>query len=110
MTYTGLATILGVKGSTMNELIIPFIAGAVAADFVTWLIRSIFLFPLFLKHGAFDAILSIVFGWFIFSLFGLGIKIDNGEEMATAFLSFLAVLALKVTYYSLEYIEDDDDD
>jgi riboflavin transporter FmnP len=110
MTYAGLGAIFGIKGNTMNELVIPLIAGAVGADFLTWIIRSIFLFPLFLKHGVFDAIVSVAFGWLIFAVFGLGIRFDSGEDMATAFLSFLAVLAMKVAYYSIEYIEEDSED
>lgn len=109
-TYTGLGALLGIKGSTMNDLVIPFIAGAVGADFLTWFIRSIFLFPRFLTNGVFDAFVSVGFGWLIFAVLGLGIRFDNGEEMAVAFISFLAVLGLKVAYYSVEYIEEDDDD
>jgi hypothetical protein len=110
MTYAGLATLFGINHNTMNELVIPFIVGAVGADFLTWIIRSVFLFPRFLKHGVFDAIVSVGFGWLIFAVFGLGISFDNGEEMAATFVAFLAVLALKVAYYSIEFLEDDEDE
>jgi len=109
LSYAGLGTILGIKGDTMNAIVIPLIAGAVGADFLTWLVRSIILFPQFPKHGLFDGLVNVGFGWLVFAVFGLGVHFDNSEEMAVAFLSFLGVLALKIGYYAVEFIAQDMD-
>jgi hypothetical protein len=107
LLYGGLGTILGIKRETIDELILPAIAGGVAADILTWLLMSLLTFPRFLKHGIVDAIVNVGFGWFFLSVFGLGVSFENGDAMAIGFLAFLFVLAIKAGYYSVEYLEDD---
>jgi hypothetical protein len=110
LLYGGLGTILGIKRETIDELILPAIAGGVAADIFSWLLMSLLTFPRFLKHGVLDAVVNVGFGWFFLSVFGLGVSFQNGDAMAVGFLAFLFVIAVKAGYYSVEYLEDDMDE
>jgi hypothetical protein len=108
--YGGLGTVLGFKRETIDELILPAVAGGVAGDILTWLLMSFLTFPRNLKHGVLDAIVNVGFGWFFLSVFGLGVSFENGERMAIGFLAFMLVIGVKAGYYSIEYLEDDVDE
>jgi hypothetical protein len=108
--YAGLGTVLGFKRETIDELILPAVAGGVAGDILTWLLISIITFPRHLRHGVLDTIVNVGFGWFFLSVFGLGVSFENGDRTAIGFLAFMFVIAVKAGYYSIEYLEDDGDE
>lgn len=87
------------------------LVGAVLADYLTWFIHSLARLPSQVLHGSYNLAINLVFGWVTFHYLG---PVWHGDTDTTALacLSFLLVGGLKVSYYSLEYIQEtflDDD-
>ena len=97
LTYVGGGTWLE-SNPNMQPFILSLIAGAAFADSMTWLFRSIGLFPLHLKEEFMDlAIMLVVI--FRFSDQAEVLRGFHGAELGGGFLGFMTVFLTKVLFY-----------
>jgi len=107
LAYGGIAGFLAVGGAEAREMLDAVLLGGVLADYSTWLIRSILLFPAQVLHGCYDCCVNALFGWFMWR-FVLPETNLTGQAMGMAFLAFLLVLGIKVAYYGVKFLEEED--
>jgi riboflavin transporter FmnP len=103
--YGSLSAVLGITDAGTAQLVDAVVVGAVVADYVTWLFRSLMLLPSYVLGGAYDACINILFGWILFRVVGLDCHLE-GEGVAVAFLAFLLVTAVKITCYSVGFLRE----
>jgi hypothetical protein len=87
------------------------IAGAYAADFITWLGIHLLQLSDRIKEFGLKAIPNIIAGFVIYKLLQRNLPTD-GVDIAIAFIPFILVLTAKVTYYLLVWngvLRSDDD-
>jgi hypothetical protein len=85
------------------------LAGGALADYLTWMIRTIVLLPTHLWHGCYDCCINLAFGWLLWRFAAPKAEMD-GESIATAFLVFMLVAAVKLAYYTMMFAESEDAD
>ena len=106
---TFLFSIVGFCFALKPEQCVQFVdgalVGAILADYLTWFIISLARLPGQVLHGSYNLAINITFGWLMFHYLG---PVWHGDTDTTALacISFLLVAAIKVAYYSLDYIQD----
>lgn len=86
-----------------DPLLDAVIIGALTADYVTWMARSLMMLPDELLHGAYDALVNILFAVLLFNVHPFNQHYDAEGFATGAFVFFLVVVA-KAVCYSVEYI------
>ena len=86
-------------------LIEALLVGGILADYVTWFGRTVITLPSSLLHGCYDVAINLVFGWYLFRISDLNVNF-SGESLGLAFVSFMLVMGVKVTYYAFLYLGD----
>jgi hypothetical protein len=77
--------------------------GAIFADYATWLVHSLICLPDYLIHGSYDLVAGVLFGWLLFHVAGVDVRVAT-EAMPAAFLTFMLVMVIKVAYYGIELV------
>lgn len=101
--YGSIAGIFAVSHAEAVIIVDAILIGGMISDYSTWFFRNIISLPRNIFHGCYDSIVNILFGWYIFSIAKIKIDLDE-QSIALAFISFLAVLGLKIGYYSVTSI------
>jgi hypothetical protein len=87
------------------------LAGAIAGDYLTWLVWSVIELPDDLLHGCYDACVNTLFGLLVYRLGNIGLRADvNGELLGVMFLAFLLMIGIKIFYLSVLYVEKELED
>jgi len=107
--YGGLAGYLGLTTAEAKGALDAAIFGAVLADFSTWGLRSLALLPSYLWHGCWEGCVNVAFGYVYYRLGSYQLDTDM-ENVALAFVVFLFVAALKVSYYAVQAVMDSTSD
>ena len=102
--YGVVATMFAINHAETAQLLDAAILGAVLADYVTWLVRSLMQLPENLLHGGYDAIINLAFACFFFQVAHFEIT-DDGSAVAAAFMTFMLVLGVKAGYYGLQSVQ-----
>ena len=108
VAYGGLAGFFAFCSAAGNETLDALLVGGVMADYLTWLIRSALLLPSHILHGSYDCCVNVLFGWYMWR-FVLPQTHLQGQAMGLAFLAFLLVLSVKIAYYGVEFVEEDEE-
>lgn len=85
-----------------NPLLDAVAIGAVSADYITWMARSVAVLPNELVHGAYDGAVNILFAVLLFNVQPFDQTYD-AEGFATGALIFFLVVVIKVVCYGIEY-------
>jgi len=101
--YGAVATLFGLAHSEAAQILDGLILGAVLADFLTWLMRSVVQLPEHVTHGAYDTVVNVVFACFFFHVASFTIN-DDGTTILFAFTAFFVVLGCKIGYYGLQAV------
>lgn len=101
--YAMVATAFGLTHSEAAPLLDGIILGAILADFLTWLGRSLVQLPEHLTHGAYDTVVNVGFACFFFHMASFQIT-DDGTSILGAFTAFFVVLGCKIGYYGLQAV------
>ena len=107
--YGGISAVFAISDVEAVKMVDAALVGVVLADYMTWLIRSVLLLPSYILHGCYDAAIGFLFGWFLFRVADIEVKLDE-SSVVTAFLTFLLVAAVKVAYYGLVAIQESAED
>ena len=107
--YGGLGGILSVSNVESAQILDAIIAGAVLADYVTWMARSVIRLPNHIAHGCYDGCVNLLFAWFLFRIAHLSGSLD-ASFVAVAFPVFTLVMMGKIACYSVQWIENEEDD
>ena len=90
------------------------LAGALYADYLTWLIWSLIELPENLLHGCYDICVYTFFALLVSRMRKIDLSADmSAESLGIMFLAFLSVAGIKILYLTVafaerELIEDDD--
>jgi len=103
--YGTLAALFSITDPHALQMLEAAILGCVLADYSSWLIYSLIALPEELLHGAYDAIINILFGMFFFRFVDTS-KVFEGEALAVGFIALLAVMAIKIVFYAGDYLRD----
>jgi len=109
VVYGGVAAFFTVGQGETWDMVDAALIGGVLADYITWLLKSLALLPSNILHGCYDSCINILFGWYMLR-YVLQDSDLQGQDMGVAFIAFLFVLAVKVTHYVLELLNDEDDE
>jgi hypothetical protein len=101
--YVVMAILYGLARNPGGSLLDGLVLGAVTADFLTWLGRSIVALPENVSHGIYDGAVNVVFACFFFHFAQFTIDDDGTRVMAT-FMAFFVVLGCKMGYYGLQAV------
>ena len=101
--YATVATAFGFTHGEAASLLDGIILGAVTADFLTWLMRSVVQLPEHLVHGAYDTVVNLAFACFFFHFAKFTID-DDGTSIMCAFVAFMLVLGAKIGYFGLQAV------
>jgi hypothetical protein len=101
--YGAVATLFGLTHNEAAPLLDGLILGAVMADFLTWLIRSVVQLPEHILHGAYDTAVNLAFACFFFHVASFQID-DDGTRIMAAFTAFFVVFGGKMGYYGLQAV------
>ena len=112
--YGGIGVFFTVKNPETKDMLEAAFVGGMLADYLTWLIRSIAMFPSYVWHGCYDMCVNVIFGWFLFCHTNVAVNINDPSYLCVEFTALLLVAAIKISFYSLKYVaatvDDDDDD
>lgn len=103
--YGTVAGFFAITESQAATVVNSVLIGGFTADFLTWLIRSIFLLPNHLVLGAYDAAIYLLIGVLLFRVEDIDVG-TNSEAICITFLTFMLVAGLKVAYYAAEIAMD----
>lgn len=110
LAYLGLGWLYTYKyKGREEEAINAILIGGVSADYVTWAFRTAFTLPGNILRGSYEACVNALFGWFVYRTVVIETTLET-EAMAIAFLAFMLVMGIKVTYYSAVYLEQEIED
>lgn len=101
--YGTVAALFGLAHNEAAQILDGLILGAVLADFLTWLIRSVVQLPEHVTHGAYDTVVNVAFACFFFHVASFTVN-DDGTSIMFAFTAFFVVLGLKIGYYGLQAV------
>ena len=102
--YATVAAALGIAHpSEAAPMLDGLVLGAVTADFLTWLMRSVVQLPEHLMNGAYDTVVNIAFACFFFHFAHFTID-DDGTSIMCAFVAFMLVLGAKIGYFGLQAV------
>ena len=104
--YAGLVAGLYVSSRHDAPVLAGVVIGVTLADYLTWLVMAFVELPEYFAEGAWDALINIAAGLLVYTLCGVTIPRDT-EAVVMGFLAFLAVLAVKGTYYGLKSVVAD---
>ena len=107
--YGGLGGWLAISSAEAKGLLDAVIVGAVFADYLTWGLRSLALLPTYVWHRCWEGCVNVAFGYALYRYGGFELDTDL-QYVAVAFLVFLFVAGLKVSYYAVMYITEGVDD
>lgn len=101
--YGAVAAALGFTRTEFAPLLDGLILGAVTADFITWLLRSLTLMPENIAHGIYDTAVNVAFACLFFHVAAFSIN-DDGTSIMGAFVAFMLVFGCKIGYYGLQSV------
>jgi hypothetical protein len=101
--YVVMAILYGLTRNQSGTLLDGLVLGAVTADFLTWLGRSIVQLPENVSHGIYDGAVNVVFACFFFHFANFTID-DDGTRIMAVFTAFFVVFGCKMGYYGLQAV------
>ena len=105
--YGCLGTFLAVSNAEAQSLVEAVVVGGVMADLITWLVMTVIFLPDNLAHGFYEGLLNLFFVLLLLHFgYAGGALALGGESMAVAFLAFMLVMAVKITWYAATYIAE----
>lgn len=105
MIYGGLAALVGLTDIETIQVLEAAVLGAVMADYVTWLVRSLLRLPGEIGSACYEAAVNIVFAWFLIRT--VDFQFDpSGQTSVAAFLSFLLMTVIKMAFYGAQYVQE----
>ena len=114
VVYACLAVILALWHGEVRGIPDAILAGALYADYSTWLIWSVIELPENLLHGCYDVCVYTFFAVLVTRMRKIDLSADmNGEFLGIMFLSFLLVIGIKIIYLTVIFVEkefEDDDE
>ena len=109
-SYSGAGLFFFIADPDTRRAAEAFFLGAMLADYVTWLTWTIMMFPRFIWHCTVDVAVNLAFAVLFLHFVHFEFSME-GEDIASAFVAFLLVMALKMGYYGMhELTEDEDED
>jgi len=104
--YGTVVAVFGTTHAQAVEMVEATLVGAVLGDSITWFVMTILLLPRHIKHGGYDVVLMALFA--VFFLHSLDVQPNPGAEFtAVAFLALFVVLGLKILWYGVSYLQDE---
>jgi hypothetical protein len=113
VVYAGLTIFFVLWRGEVKGIADAVLAGAIAGDYLTWLIWSVIELPDNLLHGCYDVCVNTIFGLLVYRMGNLGLRADvNGELLGVMFLAFLLTIGIKVFCLGVVFVEEEleDDD
>jgi hypothetical protein len=111
IVYAFLAIILALWHGEIKGNMDAILVGGVWGDYLSWLIWSVIELPEDLLHGSYEACVNILFGLLVYRMGNFSMTEDvTGEITAVMFLAFLLVIAVKVFYLGVVYVEEEIED
>ncbi|MCX7008950.1 MAG: hypothetical protein NTY53_17175 [Kiritimatiellaeota bacterium] len=107
--YGTLAALFSITDPHSVQILEAAILGCVLADYSTWLMHSLIALPEELWHGTYDAVINTLFGIFLFRFVDTS-KVFEGEALGVGFIAFMAIMAIKVVFYAVDYLRDFEED
>ena len=98
--YVTVAACVALGHVDVAHLLNGVIIGAVFADWMTWIGRSLTQLPQNLAHRAYEAVVNLAFATWYFHRADFRID-DDGTGLFGALIAFMFVLGIKAAYYSL---------
>ena len=99
----GVGAMFALSHAEATHILDAIVLGAVLADFITWLARSLMELPENILHGGYDAAVNLGFAGFYFHIAQLNTA-DDGTSLMAAFVAFMLVLGAKIGYYGLQHV------
>jgi hypothetical protein len=103
--YGVVCTVFAVTEEQASLVVDSLLVGAVLADYVTWLTRSLFLLPTQLYHGAYELCLNVAVGMFLYHVADIRVN-PSPDSVGLLFASFMLVLAVKLVVYSAQFLSE----
>ncbi len=82
-----------------------FFCGAIVADYITWIIISLFELPNFVREFSVDAVVNTATTLIFLKVLGIEVPHDP-DGMSVAFLAFVGIATAKVFFYLIGYFSD----
>ncbi|MFA7158794.1 MAG: hypothetical protein WC299_05775 [Kiritimatiellia bacterium] len=109
MIYGTFAAAFTLNDVDAEKLLDAALVGGIFADYMTWIGHTIIYLPQYIAHRFIEGIVNVAFAVFFFRY----VPIDFGSDpdaFGMAFLAFMLVTGIKITFYALEYISSITDD
>ena len=106
--YAGLVVGLYLGSRHSSPTLAGAVVGVTLADYLTWLVMAFIDLPEYIAEGVWDALINFAASIAIYSFCGMAVPRET-EGIVLGFLAFLAVLALKGTYYGLKVVVTDEE-
>ena len=100
LCYVTIAACVALGHVDVAHLLNGVVIGAVFADWMTWIARSLTQLPQNLAHRAYEAVVNFAFAAWYFHRADFHIDGD-GNGLFGALVAFMFVLGVKAAYYSL---------
>jgi hypothetical protein len=111
VVYACLTVFLALWRGEVKGIADAVLAGAIAGDYLTWLIWSVIELPDNLLHGCYEACVNILFGLLVYRVGNIGLRADvDGELLGVMFLAFLLTIGVKVFYLGVIFVEEEIED
>ena len=101
--YGTLGAFFALNDAETLKLLDAAVLGAVLADYMTWVMRSVVVLPQYIWHGCYEGLVNLAFGWFFFRYVRFDVGTD-GESLAVMFLAVMLVTGIKAGIYGAEFL------
>lgn len=88
-----------------DPMVSAFFCGAILADYITWIIISLFELPNYVREVSVDAVINTLMTLVFFKVLGVQVPHDS-DGMSVAFMAFLGIATVKIFFYLINYFSD----